>query len=221
MEQLPRRGRLIVFEGGEGSGKSTQADLLASRLGALCTRQPGGTAIGERIRAIVLAGADSETGAALTDRAEALLMAADRAQHVETVIEPQLAAGRHVVCDRYIGSSIAYQGYGRGLDVDVIRWISGWAAGGLWPDLTILLQVSDETARARTGAARDRIEAAGAEFHRRVLEGFVEQARDEDDWWVVVDGEGDIEEVHARVLDAVRAMLGPETLDPETLGDPP
>lgn len=200
-----------MLEGGEGSGKSTQARMLAERLGALLTHQPGGTAIGARIRSIVLADADEDEP--VTDRAEALLMAADRAQHVETVLEPALRAGRHVVCDRYIGSSIAYQGYGRGLDVDVIRSISGWAAGGLWPDLTVLLEVSEGTARARIGAARDRIEAAGADFHRRVLRGFAEQAADEEDWWVTVDGEGTPEEVHELVLDAVTTMLGQDLFD--------
>lgn len=212
---MSERGRFIVFEGGEGSGKSTQARLLAERLDAFLTRQPGGTPLGQRIREIVLAGegnapdspdADS-VSEHLSDRAEALLMAADRAQHVETVIEPALQSGRHVVCDRYIGSSVAYQGYGRGLDVDIVRSISGWAAGGLWPDLTVLLTVSNETAAARTGGARDRIEAAGEDFHRRVLEGFHAQAVDEDDWWIEVDGEGTIDEVHERVLDAVGEML--------------
>lgn len=211
----PVRGRFIVFEGGEGCGKSTQSRLLAERLGAVLTRQPGGTSIGNQIRSIVLAGDDPQDGEVLTDRSEALLMAADRAQHVETVIEPALRSGRHVVCDRYIGSSIAYQGYGRGLDIDVIRSISGWASGGLWPDLTVLLEVSEETARARIGAARDRIEAAGVEFHRRVLEGFAEQAIDEDDWWVTVDGEGEPEEVHELVVDAVRGMLGSAIFDIE------
>lgn len=208
-----------MLEGGEGSGKSTQARMLAERLGALLTHQPGGTAIGARIRSIVLADADEDEP--VTDRAEALLMAADRAQHVETVLEPALRAGRHVVCDRYIGSSIAYQGYGRGLDVDVIRSISGWAAGGLWPDLTVLLEVSERTARARIGAARDRIEAAGADFHRRVLQGFAEQAVDEEDWWTTVDGEGTPEEVHQLVVDAVTTMLGRDIFgDDDGVPDP-
>lgn len=202
------RGRFIVFEGGEGSGKSTQARLLAEHLDAFLTHQPGGTPLGERIRALVLAEGEPSSGEILADRAEALLMAADRAQHVATVIEPLLRSGRHVVCDRYIGSSVAYQGYGRGLDVDIVRSISGWAAGGLWPDLTVLLTVSPQTAAARTGPARDRIEAAGAEFHERVLAGFAAQARDEDDCWIEVDGEGSVAEVHERVLDAVTAMLG-------------
>jgi len=144
----------------------------------------------------------------LDDRAEALLMAADRAQHVTEVIEPALVAGRDVVCDRYIGSTIAYQGYGRGLDIDIVRAVSGWAAGGLWPDLVVLLVVPADVAASRTGAATDRIEAAGDDFHGRVVRGFVEQAEDEPDTWAVVDGSGSIEEVHERVLDAIQDVLG-------------
>jgi dTMP kinase len=203
------RGRFIVFEGGEGCGKSTQATLLAEHLGAVGTRQPGGTELGSRIRELLLSSADPAPGAAaLDDRAEALLMAADRAQHVSEVIEPALAEGTDVVCDRYIGSTIAYQGHGRGLDVDIVRAVSGWAAGGLWPDLVILLVVPDEVAAERIGPARDRIEAAGREFHQRVARGFAEQANDEDDTWVVVDGNGPVDEVHERVLDAVDDMFG-------------
>ena len=196
------RGRFIVFEGGEGAGKSTQAAGLADRLGAVLTREPGDTELGGRIRELVLGDGD------LDDRAEALLIAADRAQHVAEVIEPALAAGRHVVCDRYIGSSIAYQGYGRGLDVDIVRAVSGWAAGGLWPDLVLLLQVPAEVAAVRTGSARDRIEAAGDDFHRRVETGFAEQADEEPDTWVRVDGSGSLEEVARRCDDAVRDVLG-------------
>lgn len=201
------RGRFIVFEGGEGSGKSTQAELLAGERGALLTRQPGGTELGARIRELLLVGPD-EVGAPLDDRTEALLMAADRAQHVAEVIEPTLEAGRDVVCDRYIGSSVAYQGYGRQLDVDIVRAVSGWAAGGLWPDVVVLLHVPPQVAAERIGAARDRIEAAGDDFHRRVAEGFAAQADDEPDTWVVVDGTGSPAEVHQRVLDAVDDVLG-------------
>lgn len=200
------RGRFIVFEGGEGSGKSTQAALLAEHLGALLTREPGGTAIGARLRELML----SMTTERLDDRAEALLMAADRAQHVAEVIEPTLRSGRHVVCDRFIGSSVAYQGYGRGLDPDMVRAVSGWAAAGLWPDLTVLLTVPDEVAAARIGGARDRIEAAGADFHRRVVEGFREQAADEPEHWVEVDGTGTPSEVAELVLGAVEDALGPD-----------
>jgi dTMP kinase len=130
---------------------------------------------------------------------------------VVEVIEPALGSGRDVVCDRYIGSSVAYQGYGRQLDVDIVRAVSGWAAGGLWPDVVVLLQVPPQVAAERIGAARDRIEAAGDEFHRRVAEGFAAQADDEPDTWVVVDGTGPPDEVHRRVLDAVDDVLGAAT----------
>lgn len=224
------RGRFIVFEGGEGSGKSTQASMLAEHLGAVGTHEPGGTELGARLREVLLAPVAVDVGAdpdpdpdathgaraadrvadrvALDDRAEALLMAADRAQHVAEVIEPALVAGRHVVCDRYIGSTIAYQGYGRGLDIDIVRAVSGWAAGGLWPDMVVLLVVPADVAASRTGVATDRIEAAGGDFHGRVARGFAEQAEDEPDTWVVVDGSGSIDEVHQRVLDAIEDVLG-------------
>ena len=204
------RGHFIVFEGGEGTGKSTQAARLAARLDALLTREPGGTGLGSDIRNLVLS-ASGDGGASdrrVSDRAEALLMAADRAQHVDEVIEPALAAGRHVVCDRFIGSSVAYQGYGRGLDIDIVRAVSGWAAGGLWPDLVIVLTVPRDESERRTGGARDRIEAAGDAFHERVARGFLEQAEDEPDTWVVVDGTGSPDEVEERVLDAVADVLG-------------
>jgi dTMP kinase len=203
------RGRFIVFEGGEGTGKSTQAARLAERLGALLTREPGDTGLGREIRSLVLSAAESSS-AALSDRAEALLMAADRAQHVDELIEPTLAAGRDVVCDRFIGSSVAYQGYGRGLDVDIVRAVSGWAAGGLWPDLVIVLTVPPEEAERRTGGARDRIEAAGAAFHERVAQGFLDQAEDEPDTWFVVDGTGSVDDVFQSVLDVVERTLGLE-----------
>lgn len=205
------RGRFVVLEGGEGVGKSTQAALLAEELDALLTREPGDTPLGAQLRAILLAGSDptaSEGGAPLDDRTEALLMAADRAQHVVEVIEPALAAGRDVVCDRYIGSSVAYQGYGRELDVDIVRAVSGWAAGGLWPDLVILLDGPDTVGRERIGAGRDRIETAGADFHQRVLQGFREQAEDDTDTWVVVDAAGSVDDVSERVLDVVQTRLG-------------
>lgn len=188
-------GRFIAFEGGEGTGKSTQAGLLADRLGAVLTREPGGTPIGARIREIVLA--SEENG--LTDRAEALLMAADRAQHVATLIAPALAGGRHVVTDRFLGSSVAYQGFGRGLPTGEIRDLSLWATDGLQPDLVVLLAVDRTEARARIGHARDRVEKAGSVFHNAVAEGFDELARADPDRWVIVDGGGTPGEVEARV----------------------
>jgi len=197
------RGRFIAFEGGEGCGKSTQARLLAERLGAVLTREPGGTAIGARVRDIVLAADDN----GLVDRAEALLMAADRAQHVAEVVEPALAAGRDVVTDRYLGSSVAYQGYGRGLPVDEVRNLSLWATHGLQPDVVVLLVVDPAEARARIGGARDRLEKAGDDFHSLVADGFGSLAAADPQRWVIVDGGGTVAEVEARVRDVVAARL--------------
>jgi len=195
--------RFIAFEGGEACGKSTQAARLAVRLGAVLTREPGGTPLGARLRAVLL---DPETR--LVDRAEALLMAADRAQHVAEVIRPELAAGRHVVTDRYAGSSLAYQGFGRGLPVDEVRRLSDWAADGLWPDLTLLLDVPlDLAAERQAGGRPDRLEAAGDDFHARVAEGFRTLAAEDRDRWVVVDGTLGIDEVEAMIWTAVTDRL--------------
>lgn len=197
------RGRFIAFEGGEACGKSTQSRLLATAIDAVLTREPGGTAIGSRVRELVL-GLDTVD---LSPRAEALLMAADRAQHVAELVEPALAAGRHVVTDRFAGSSIAYQGYGRGLRVDEVRMISQWATDGVWPDLVVLLDVPADEAERRLGAATDRMEAEPAAFHAAVLEGFRAQAAIEPDRWVVIDGTGSIETVATCVLDVVTQRL--------------
>ena len=196
-----KRGRFIAFEGGEACGKSTQSARLADHLNAVLTREPGGTAIGEQVRSLLLDPALT----AMEPRAEALLMAAARAQHVTEVIEPALAAGRDVVTDRFSGSSIAYQGYGRGLPLDAVWGLSDFASGGLWPDLTILLDVDRPLGPARP---LDRMEAAGAAFHQRVAEGFRRQAREDLAHWVVVDGWGSPDEVAARVLAAVGAAIG-------------
>lgn len=190
------RARLIALEGGEGSGKSTQARLLAERLDAVLTREPGGTRLGEEIRRLVLDGEDMDP------RTEALLMAAARAQHVAEVIRPALAVGRHVVTDRFTPSSLAYQGFGRGLDAAEIGNLSRWATGGLSADLVVLLDVPDEIRRARTGKPRDRLEAAGEEFHDRVIAGFREMAARFEGSWEVVDGSGEIEEVAELVWEA-------------------
>jgi dTMP kinase len=204
------RGRFIVFEGGEASGKSTQARRLAERMGAVLTREPGGTQLGERIRALVLDGA---TGA-LDARAETLLMAAARAQHVAEVIEPALLAGRDVVCDRFTGSSLAYQGLGRGLALDAVRAVSDFATGGLVPDVVVLLVVDPADAAARrtrrrkaNPAADDRLDAEGEDFHQRVLEGYRALATGDPDRWRVVDGTGTVEQVAARVGDAIAPVL--------------
>ncbi|HEV7886024.1 MAG TPA: dTMP kinase [Acidimicrobiales bacterium] len=198
------RGRLVAFEGGEASGKSTQAARLANRLGAVLTREPGGTAVGEHIRELLLDPAVMD----LDPRAEALLMAGARAQHVAGVVRPALSNGRDVVTDRYAYSSIAYQGYGRGLGLDEVRGLSDWATGGLWADVVVLLDVPDEVAAARLGE-RDRFEAEGGGFHERVAAGYRELAEAEPERWAVVDGVGAPDEVERRVWDAVSARLSP------------
>ncbi len=195
--------RFIVFEGGEGSGKSTQAARLSDRLSAVLTREPGGTAIGAALRTILL---DART-TGLDDRAEALLMAADRAQHVAEVVRPALAAGRHVVSDRYIGSTLAYQGFGRGLPVDDLRRLSNWAAGGLAPDVVVLLDVPRELgstrAAGRADPEPDRVEAAGDGFHERVMRGYRALAAADPAHWVVVDGTAPADDVEAVVWKCV------------------
>jgi dTMP kinase len=198
-------GRFVVFEGGEGSGKSTQARVLAERWGALLTFEPGDSAVGQRLREILLS---PETGD-LDVRAEALLMAADRAHHVATVIRPALLRGRDVVCDRYVGSSVAYQGHGRGLDPHHVAALSAFATDDLRPDVVVLLEVPEAVAAERLAAAGtpDRLEAAGAEFHRRVAEGYRVQAAADPNRWITVDGDGPIDEVAARVDAALAVAL--------------
>jgi dTMP kinase len=195
--------RFIVFEGGEASGKSTQSARLAARIGAVHTREPGGTPVGAALRSLLL---DART-TGLDDRAEALLMVADRAQHVAEVVRPALAADRHVVSDRYIGSTLAYQGFGRGLPVADLRRMSAWAAGGLWPDLIVLLDVPLAVAMARLHDAPDRLEAAGELFHDRVTRGYRALAATETDRWVVVDGTRSPDEVAEAVWRAVTHRL--------------
>ncbi|MGH9112432.1 MAG: dTMP kinase [Acidimicrobiales bacterium] len=196
-------GRFIAFEGGEGSGKSTQAARLAERLRAVFTFEPGDTALGGAVRELLL----ERHSLDITPRAEALLMAADRAQHVAEVIRPALAAGRHVVCDRYVGSTLAYQGFGRGLPVDELRRLSAWAAQGLEPDVIVLLDVPRSLTASRVAGradpAPDRVEAAGDGFHDRVAEGYRRLAAADPARWVVVDGTAGTDDVEAAVWKAV------------------
>jgi dTMP kinase len=196
------RGRLIAFEGGEASGKSTQAATFAGRLGALLTREPGGTPVGLRVRDLVL---DPET-AGLHPRTEALLLAADRAQHVAELVAPALTAGQDVVTDRFSGSTLAYQGYGQSLPVEDLAWLSSWASDGLEPDLVVLLDVEPLVAAARQGSRPlDRLEARDAAFHRRVRDGYRALAEADSVRWAVVDGSGSESEVAARVWKAYSA----------------
>jgi len=192
---------LIVLEGGEGTGKSTQAARLAAVLGAVLTREPGGTTTGEHIRALILDPALPP----LDPRTEVLLLLAARAQHVAEVIKPALEEGRDVVCDRFSGSTLAYQGYGRGLDPAELARLSAWASAGIEPDRVVLLRTgaavaADRLAR-RTGGT-DRMEGEGDVFFTKVDEGYAALAAADPARWRVVDGWGTVDEVAARVEEA-------------------
>lgn len=195
----------IAFEGAEACGKSTQARRLAESLDAVLTRETGGTAIGRRLREILH---DTDV-TDLDDHAEALIVAADRAQHLAEVVRPALAAGRHVVSDRSVYSTLAYQGYGRGLPVDEVRSVNEWAVGDTWPDLVILLTVPAEVIADRMSRRElDRFEQAGDEFHRRVDAGFAAMADADPDRWVTIDASQPVDQVSRRIREAVRDRLG-------------
>jgi dTMP kinase len=205
--KVSARGRLIALEGPEASGKSTQARLLAKKLGAVLTREPGGTKTGKRVRALLL-----ERDAGQIDaRTEALFMAADRAQHVTEVVLPAMSSGRWVVTDRFSASLFAYQGFGRGLDLAELRWLTGWAAHGLWPDLNVLLDVPEEAAAARQSRELDRLESEDLEFHRRVAAGYHALVAADPANWAVIDGSGSPADVAGRVLAVVTERIGTPT----------
>jgi dTMP kinase len=195
----------IVFEGAEGCGKSTHARRLGEAIDAVITRETGGTAIGQRLRDIL----HDTSVTDLDDRAEALIVAADRAQHFAEVVHPALAAGRHVVSDRSVYSTLAYQGYGRRLPLDELRQVNRWAMGDTWPDLVLLLTVPVDVAAERLRKRElDRFERAGDEFHARVDAGFMAMAADEADRWVVIDATQPKDDVAAAVRAAVHDRLG-------------
>ena len=187
-----------MLEGPDGVGKSTHARRLAASLGAVLTREPGGTVVGERVRELLL---DPHV-VDLDGRAEALLMAADRAQHVAERVRPALESGRCVVSDRSAYSSLAYQGHGRGLGVERIRALCDWATDGLWPDVAVLLDVPADERAARMKDPPDRMESAGTGFHAAVADGFRALAAAEPERWIVVDGTGDVDRVEREVLAA-------------------
>jgi dTMP kinase len=203
-----RTGRLIVLEGLDGCGKSTQLAPLVQKLGAVPTAEPGGTPAGKALRALLL----DPDSPPVSPRAEALLMIADRAQHVEEVIVPMLEAGTWVVSDRFSASTLAYQGFGRRMDISMLRSVIEFATGGIEPDLQVLIDVPVEVARARKGQAReDRMESEEDDFFGRVREGYLSLAEDDPTRWAVVDGTLDPDAVGKSIHDAVIERLG----DPE------
>ena len=201
---MATRGVFVVLEGGDGCGKSTQARLLVSRLReagreVVATREPGATEAGAAIRSLVLGGGD------LDARAEALLIAADRAQHVAEVIRPALGRGAVVVSDRYIPSSLAYQGVARGLGVEEIARLSDWATAGLEPDLVVVFDVPAEDAELRRAGPEDRMEREPAEFRALVNQAYRDLA--DHFGWILLDGTAPIEEVADEVWKLVRPLV--------------
>jgi dTMP kinase len=200
-------GLFVCFEGGEGGGKSTQAELLRASLEAagqvvVLTREPGDTPVGAEMRRIVL---DPETGE-LADRTEALLYAVDKAEHVHAVVGPALERGEVVITDRYVDSTLAYQGAGRSLDTDELEWVARWATDDLRPHLTVLLDVEPSAGLTRF-EGRDRIEGESLEFHQRVREGFLALAAADPEHYLVLDARDDIEAIATTVLARVRGLL--------------
>lgn len=206
------RGKFIAFEGGEGAGKSTQARLLAAALErrglpSVITREPGGTPGAEAIRALLL----GTEGEGWNPRAEALLFAAARSDHVERLIQPAVAVGKWVICDRFVDSSRAYQGGGSGLSDAEVLELHRIGSGGLLPDLTLLIEVSPEVARQRTAArdvdGADRIGGRDEAYHAKVAAAFARFAEAEPARFARIDGNGDAEAVHSAVMAALDGML--------------
>lgn len=204
---MEKTGKFITFEGCDGCGKSTQLKMLSNYLAEkgiphIFTREPGGGKISEAIREILLSGKNME----MTDECEALLYAASRVQHLRDRVDPALQEGKLVICDRYVDSSLAYQGYGRGLGVEFIGKINAYALENYLPDVTIFIDLSPEAAFKRKHGAdqNDRLELAGMEFHNRVYEGFKALAKENPDRFVCINGEQTPDEIFAQVLSALK-----------------
>ena len=196
------KSRFIAFEGGDASGKTTQAERVATKINAVFTREPGGTPVGESLRSILL-----NPISPLALRTEALLMAASRAQLVQEVINPTLTKGQHVVTDRYISSSLAYQGYASGLPIDEVLSLSLFATEELIPDLTVLIDLPVEESMKRRGKNPDRFEQENIEFHERVRNGYLEMARTNSEKWIVINGTKSQENVAKDVDQAILDRL--------------
>ncbi len=216
-----RGTRFIALEGPEGSGKTTQLRALARALTAhglavRATREPGGTPIGEQLRAVLLGTANH----AMLPQTETLILLAARAQHVAEIIEPALARGDIVLCDRYVGATFAYQGYGRGLPLEVLRSLQTFAAGECAPELTLLFDLPVEVGLARRQATGDlnRLDAAGLDFHRRVRAGYRELAASDPAHWGLLDATQPVAEVTAQALRILASRLSLPVVDSEPAG---
>lgn len=202
-----KKGLFITFEGADGCGKTTQLNLLKEYLEqkgyeVVVTREPGGKGLGEKVREILL-NYDGE----VSDRCESFLFLADRAQNIDVIVNPAIEKGKIVLCDRHTDSSVAYQGYGRGLDIEQINMLNNLATGNKKPDLTLVFDVDIETSMQRVGQEKDRMESAGNEFFNRVRNGYLELAKQEPSRIKVVDSTKSIEEVRNNVLDIITKVL--------------
>ena len=200
------KGLFITFEVADGCGKTTQMKLLAEYLtnsgrDVLLTREPGGKGLGEKVREILL-NYDGD----VSDRCESFLFLADRAQNIDIIVNPAVKEGKIVLCDRHIDSTVAYQGYGRGLDIERINMLNNLATNGKKPDLTFVFDIDVETSMQRVGKEKDRMESAGKEFHNRVRFGYLELAKQEPDRIKVLDATRSIEEIHDDVIDVIKKL---------------
>jgi len=202
-----KKGLFITFEGVDGCGKTTQINLLSQYLikrgyEVLLTREPGGKGLGEKLREILL-NYDGE----VSDRCESFLFLADRAQHIDVIVNPAVEQGKIVLCDRHTDSTVAYQGYGRGLDIDTINSLNNLATNGKRPDLTFVFDIDTETSMKRVGKNQDRMESAGIEFQTKVRNGYLKIANQEPERVKVIDSTKSIEEIHKQVIDIIKNYI--------------
>ena len=201
------QGLFITFEGPDGCGKTTQMKLLAEYFEkkgkeVVLTREPGGKGLGEKVREILL-NYDGE----VSDRCESFLFLADRAQNIDIIVNPAVKEGKIVLCDRHIDSTVAYQGYGRGLNIDRINMLNNLATNGKKPDLTLVFDVDVETSMKRVGKEKDRMESAGIDFHNRVRKGYLELSKQEPKRIKVLDATKSIEEIHKDVINILAEVF--------------
>ena len=204
---MDREGLFITFEGADGCGKTTQIELLQKYLekrgfSTLLTREPGAKGLGVKLREILL-NYDGE----VSPNCESFLFLADRAQHIDCIIRPALKEGKIILCDRHTDSTVAYQGYGRGLDIERINYLNDIATSGLKPDLTIVFDIDAETSSKRVGKTKDRMESSGMEFFNRVRNGYLEIASKEPERVKVLSSNDTIENIHKKVVNMVESIL--------------
>lgn len=202
-----KKGLFITFEGPDGCGKTTQMNLLAEYLKnsgkeVLLTREPGGKGLGEKVREILL-----NYEGPVSDRCESFLFLADRAQNIDIIVNPAVEEGKIVLCDRHIDSTVAYQGYGRGLNIQRINMLNDIATNGKKPDLTFVFDIDVETSMKRVGKDKDRLESAGIEFHNRVRNGYLELAKQEPQRIKVLDASKTIDEIHNNVINIIEKTI--------------